>query len=130
MLRDCVKISLMSVVADVRGVVQDLIVPDLKALQQRVDSLEKRMDERFQAADQRVQLLEKHMDERFQTLEQRVQSLEQHMKDRFDRAEREAERRQSELISYLSLEARIRRIELEQTHVRRVEPEQAQETHP
>ena len=123
MLRDCVKISLMSVVADVRGVVQDLIVPDLKALQQRVDSLEKRMDERFAASDER-------MDERFQTLEQRVQSLEQHMKDRFDRAEREAERRQSELISYLSLEARIRRIELEQTHVRRVEPEQAQETHP
>jgi len=123
LLRDCVKISLMSVVADVRGVVQDLIVPDLKALQQRVDSLEKRMDERFAASDER-------MDERFQTLEQRVQSLEQHMKDRFDRAEREAERRQSELISYLSLEARIRRIELEQTHVRRVEPEQAQETHP
>ncbi|MFZ0706362.1 MAG: hypothetical protein WAM71_12215 [Candidatus Korobacteraceae bacterium] len=90
----------MSVVSDVRGVLQDLIVPDLKALQQRVEALEKRMNERFEDIDRR-----------------------------FDRAERDAERRHAELISYLSLEARIRKIEAEQAHdPRKLESNQPHET--
>jgi len=99
----------MSVVADVRNVLEDLVVPDLKALQQHVGALEKRMNERFQGLEQR-------MDERFGQLEQRTNDRFQGIDQRFDRAERDAERRHAELISYLSLEARVRKIELEQGH--------------
>ncbi len=34
----------MSVVADVREVLQDLVAPDLKAIREKVESLEKRID--------------------------------------------------------------------------------------
>jgi len=110
----------MSVVADVRNVLEDLVVPDLKALQQHVGALEKRMNERFQELEQRMnerfQGLEHRMDERFGQLEQRTNDRFEGIDQRFDRAERDAERRHAELISYLSLEARVRKIELEQGH--------------
>ena len=59
----------MSVVEDVRGVVQDLVAPDLKAVQARLDS-----------AGQRLDMLEKQMDR----LHQQQSKFEGHMEKRFD----------------------------------------------
>ena len=69
----------MDVIEDVRGVIQDLVVPDLKAIEQRVTDLEKSIDQRFAEV------------------------------------ERAAAARHAELLSYLALDARVRKIE--QDHV-------------
>ena len=53
----------MSVVEDVRTVVQDFLAPELRELKARVDALEKRMDDRF-----------KHVDERFDAAERTAQA--------------------------------------------------------
>jgi hypothetical protein len=96
----------MSVVNDLRGVLQDLVVPDLKSLQQRVDSLENRMNERFDDVNRRFDDVNR----------------------RFDEVRADAERRHAELLGYLALDARVRTIEAEQAHRRRSEAEQAHES--
>ena len=67
----------MGVLEDVRGVIQDLVVPDLKALEQRVTALEKSIDQRF------------------------------------TELEKTAAVRHAERLSYLALDARVRKIEQE-----------------
>jgi hypothetical protein len=43
----------MSVVEDVRTVIQDFLAPELRELKARVDALEKRMDDRFDHVERR-----------------------------------------------------------------------------
>ncbi len=74
----------MGGIEDLRVVLQDLVVPDLKALEQRVAALERTMEQRFAEVDRR-----------------------------FNEQERAAATRHAELVSYLSLEARVRKIEQE-----------------
>ena len=80
------------------------------------------MNERFEG-------LEKRTNERFADVDRRFNDIDKRFNDidkRFDRAEREAERRHAELISYLSLEARLRKIEAEHAH----EPQKSQSSQP
>jgi hypothetical protein len=53
----------MSVVEDIRTVVQDFLAPELRELKSRVEALEKRMDDRF-----------KHVDDRFEHAERTAQA--------------------------------------------------------
>jgi hypothetical protein len=59
----------MSVVEDVRKVLQDTLAPDLKALTVRVEDLERRMDLRFQALEQRFDDQRTYLEKRFDGLE-------------------------------------------------------------
>jgi hypothetical protein len=86
----------MGMIEDFRGVLQDLVVPDLKALEQRVSSLEQSMNQHFA-----------EMDRRFGEVDRR-----------FTEQERAAGARHAELVSYLALEARVRKIEQDQMSVR------------
>ena len=57
----------MSIVDDTRKLLQDLIAPELRALQVQVSSLEKTMDARFSAS-------EKTMDARFAAMSEKIDS--------------------------------------------------------
>ncbi len=69
----------MSIVDDTRKLLQDLIAPELKALQGQLTSLEKTMDARFAAVDGkfasidgRFASLEKTMDARFAAMNDKM----------------------------------------------------------
>jgi hypothetical protein len=58
----------MSVIEDVRKVVQDLVAPELRALATRVDALEKKADENERRAEHRHQEMLRHVDQRIDDL--------------------------------------------------------------
>ena len=72
----------MSVVEDVRTVVQDFLAPELRELKARVDALEKRMDDRFEHAERTAQARHEQVMHAiqqiadYQALAQRVARLE------------------------------------------------------
>ena len=62
----------MSIIDDTRKVLQDVIAPDLKAINVRLDAVERVMnlrfeqvDKRFEQIDKRFEQIDKRMDERF-----------------------------------------------------------------
>ncbi len=62
----------MSLIDDTRKVLQDVIAPDLKAINVRLDAVERVMnlrfeqvDKRFEQVDKRFEQMDKRMDERF-----------------------------------------------------------------
>ncbi len=73
---------MMSVVEEVRTVMQDFLAPELRALKERVSALERKVDENERRAEQR-----------------------------FQDAERRAETRHTELINWLNLAARVSKLE-------------------
>ena len=72
----------MGAIEEVLTLLQDVVAPDLKGLTVRVENVEKQ-----------------------------VAALEQRVDARFDKLERDSERRHNELVSYLSLEARMNKVE-------------------
>jgi len=72
----------MGAIEEVRTLLQDVVAPDLKSLTVRVENVEKQ-----------------------------VAALEQRVDARFDKLERDSDRRHTELVNYLSLEARMNKIE-------------------
>jgi hypothetical protein len=80
----------MSVVEDVRKVFQDLLAPDLKAIDARIKGLEDVMKARFDAVDSR-----------FEGVETRIKGVEEVMKARFDAVEEIAAARHSALLAVL-----------------------------
>jgi len=60
----------MSMVEDVRQVLQDFLAPELRAITARLDAIEKVMDARFKEVDSRF----KEMDSRFEALDARFDS--------------------------------------------------------
>lgn len=79
----------MGAIEEVRTLLQDVVAPDLKSLTVRVESAEKQ-----------IAALEQRMDARFDKVDAR-----------FDKLERDSDRRHIELVSYLSLEARMNKLE-------------------
>lgn len=51
----------MSVVEDVRQVLQDFLAPELRAVAVRIDALEKVMNARFEANDVRLESIQKEI---------------------------------------------------------------------
>jgi hypothetical protein len=87
----------MSVIDDLRQLLQDLVTPEFRALSVRVDALEKKVDTGFIA-------LEKKVDAGFTKADV---DLKQAMAD----TEARAERRHTALIIALQLEERVKRLE-------------------
>ena len=55
----------MSLIDDTRKVLQDVIAPDLKAINVRLDAVERVMNLRFEQIDKRFEQMEKRIDEQF-----------------------------------------------------------------
>lgn len=70
----------MSEIAEIRKLFQDLIAPDLKAIQVKQELLEKNMNERFsmmeKSMSERLTGIEKIMDERLAALHHRLGAVE------------------------------------------------------
>ena len=104
----------MSVVEDVRQVLQDVLAPELRALNVKADALATRveaMETGLEAISTRLSALETSTKIRFETLEITTQS-------RFDRAEEKALARQEVILiqfdsmrNQLNLDGRLRCIE-------------------
>jgi len=67
-----------------RAAIQDLLVPELKAIQtelrhhdERFTTLQKQLDARFEA-------MQKHMDSRFEAVDQRFEAMQKQMDSRFE----------------------------------------------
>jgi capsule polysaccharide export protein KpsE/RkpR len=65
----------MSVVEDVRTVIQDFLAPELRELKARVEALEKRMDDRFKHVDDRFDLAERTAHARHEQVMHAIQQL-------------------------------------------------------
>lgn len=79
----------MGAIDEVRTLLQDIVAPDLKSLTVRMENVEKQ-----------IVALEQRMEARFD----KVDAL-------FDKLERDSEKRHNELVTYLSLEARMNKVE-------------------
>lgn len=86
----------MGAIEEVRTLLQDVVAPDLKGLTVRVENVEKQ-----------VAALEQRMDARFDKVDARFDKVDA----RFDKLERDSDRRHAELVNYLSLEARMNKVE-------------------
>lgn len=100
----------MSVIYDTRKVLQDVIAPDLKAINVRLDAVERVMnlrfeqvDARFEQVDKRFEHFEKRMDERFAATDKR-------MDERFALLDKQLS--QSEKVTAAKFDLLLARIEL------------------
>ena len=94
----------MSVIDDLRQLLQDLVTPEFRALSVRVDALEKKVDTLDRKVDTGFIALEKKVDAGFTKADI---DLKQAMAD----TEARAERRHTALIIALQLEERVKRLE-------------------
>jgi phage shock protein A len=118
----------MSVVEDVRQVLQDFLAPELRALSakidaidQKVSSLESRIDSQSDKTDSRFQSMDNHfqsVEAKLHTVSSRLETLEATTQLRFERAEEKAAARQEAIMiqfesmrNQLNLDGRLRRIE-------------------
>jgi hypothetical protein len=62
----------MGTVEDVRKLLQDLVTPDLKALDARVTALEKKMDLRFEAVELKLDALDKKFELKLDALDKKL----------------------------------------------------------
>ena len=62
----------MSLIEDVRSVFQDLVAPELKSLNTRIDGLEKTVDAKLATMNLRISSLERETGLRFEAAEERA----------------------------------------------------------
>ncbi len=74
----------MGAIDETRKVLQDIIAPDLKAIDARITALEKRLDYRVDGLDKRIDGLEKRMDQRFSDAEKRESDRFSALNDKID----------------------------------------------
>ena len=70
----------MSVVEEMRQVLQDFLAPELREIRARMDSIDKRldsMDKRFDAQDKRIDTIENANGVRYQAIIQRLEQIQQ-----------------------------------------------------
>jgi len=112
----------MGAIDDTRKLLQDLITPDLKALEARLVALEQKMDLKFKQADEKFAGLEQKIDLRFKQVDEKFAGLEQKMDLRFKHMEEKMELKfdivaatmaanQSAIMRALDMERRIERLE-------------------
>lgn len=78
----------MSVIDDTRKVLQDVIAPDLKAINVRLDAVERVMNLRFEQVDERFEQIGKRIDERFAQVDKRFEQMDKRMDERFAQSEK------------------------------------------
>jgi len=104
----------MSVVEDVRQVLQDFLTPELRALAGRMDNLEKRFDTFERAVDARLANQDKLAEARHSEIDAKLISLEQkllgqiqRLESRFDSTDDKIE----QLIHTLDINRRLAKLE-------------------
>ncbi len=107
----------MSVVNDVREVLQDFITPDLKAVQSELASLKDRLDRFERAVDQRFDKMDAgldKMDSRFDKMDSRFNKMD----DRFDEVLRESRKQHEDsmaamrsVLDFVEVKQRLARLE-------------------
>ena len=73
----------MSVIDTTRKVLQDVIAPDLKAINVRLDAVERVMNLRFEQVDERFEQVGKRMNERFEQVDKHFEQMNKRMDERF-----------------------------------------------
>ena len=101
----------MSVIDDLRQLLQDLVTPELRALSVRVDALENKVDAGFTTLENKIGALDKKVDTGFIALEKKTDTGLGDLKQAMADAEARAERRHTALIIALQLEERVKRLE-------------------
>jgi hypothetical protein len=66
----------MSMVEDIRQVLQDFLAPELRAITARLDSSEKVMEARFKEADSRLAAMETQFNSRFKEIDSRFKEMD------------------------------------------------------
>ncbi len=102
----------MGVIEDTPKVLQDSLAPELRAIAVRLDVLEERFDERFNAVDKELANVDQRsdaLDSRFNRSDARMNDIEEQIvgldhrpvaiEKRFEEAERRADRRHDEVMS-------------------------------
>jgi predicted nuclease with TOPRIM domain len=87
----------MSMVEDVRQVIQDFLAPELRAMSVRFDALEKIMEARFKEMDSRFE----EMDSRFKEIDSRFKEIDSRFKEidsRFNQADERFNSRFNEVV--------------------------------
>ena len=90
----------MGAIDDIRKLPQDLVTPELKALEVRLVALEQKMDLKF-----------KHVEDRFKNVDEKLDSLEKRMDLKFDLVAATMAANQSAIMRALDMERRIERLE-------------------
>ena len=62
----------MSVVDDVRKLLQDMVTPDLRALSVKVESLDKNIDAVEKSLDKKIDAVERHLTDKIDATEKRL----------------------------------------------------------
>ena len=113
-LLTAVRMNGMSVVEDVRQVLQDFLTPELRALAGRMDNLEKRFDTFERAVDARLANQDKLAEARHSEIDAKLISLEQkllgqiqRLESRFDSTDAKIE----QLIHTLDINRRLAKLE-------------------
>ncbi len=111
----------MSVIDDTRKVLQDVIAPDLKAINVRLDAVERVMNLRFEQVDERFEQIGKRIDERFAQVDKRFEQMDKRMDERFAQVDKRFEQMdkrmderfaQSEKLTLAKFDQVLARIEL------------------
>ena len=89
----------MSVIDDTRKVLQDVIAPDLKAINVRLDAVERVMNLRFEQVDKQFE----QVDKRFEQIEKRFDQFEKRMDERFAQSEKLTLAKFDQLLSRIEL---------------------------
>lgn len=104
----------MSVIDDTRKVLQDVIAPDLKAINVRLDGVERVMALRFEQVDKRLEQIDKRIEERFaqsdRRMEERFAQSDRRMEERTAQLDKQLE--QSEKLTQAKFDQVVARIEL------------------
>ena len=118
----------MSVVEDVRPLIQDFLAPELRAMTARLDSFEKIMDARFATVDAKLLGLEQKLelrldatDAKIDRLEKRLDTFERSVETRLTNQDKLGEARHNEIMANfetmkinLQLNSRLERLEAQQ----------------
>lgn len=80
----CDQHEAMSVVEDLRQTLQDFVAPEMRAFNARLESLEERMNARFEVVNNRFDTTEERMNARFEAVNNRFDTLEEHVNARFE----------------------------------------------
>ncbi len=73
------------------------LVEIVRRLDDRISSMDRSMDDRFQAVNDRISSLERNLDDRFQAVNDRISSMERNIDDRISLMDRHFDERISSL---------------------------------
>ena len=103
----------MSVIEDVRKVLQDFLAPELRELKARFDAAEKRADERHVELSERIQQLSKRSDERQAEITKRADERHAETMDAIRASDARMDRRVETIVDFTQIREKVAVLEAE-----------------